>query len=64
MSTDKRLLSTDKRLMSTDPSVESVAASPLSADQGAGFTGRQSVKLYMTTRYDAWQISGVTEGLV
>ena len=38
LSTDICLLSTDKWLMSTDRSLESVAASPLSADQGAGFT--------------------------
>jgi hypothetical protein len=35
LSTDNRLLSTDNRLMSTDRSLESLAASPLSADQGA-----------------------------
>jgi hypothetical protein len=40
--TDNRLLSTDKWLMSTDQSLESVTASPLSADQGVGFTAPPS----------------------
>jgi hypothetical protein len=39
LSTDKPLMSTDKRPMSTDRRVESVAASPLSTDKCAGFTG-------------------------
>jgi len=42
MSTDKWLMSMDKWLMSTDRSLESVAASPVSADQGAGFPGSPS----------------------
>jgi hypothetical protein len=41
-SMDKWLMSMDKWLMSTDRSLELVAASPLSADQGAGFTGSPS----------------------
>ena len=42
LSVDKSLCATDKCLMSTDESLEWVAASPLSADQGANFTASPS----------------------
>jgi hypothetical protein len=42
MSADKSPCATDRWLMSTDRSLQSVAATPSSADQGEGLTGSPS----------------------